>query len=268
MRALLHAWRAFILVLGVLAGFTLGLATPPAGAAPAPGSSADLEALKAEQARLQTELEGLKTALEQLRHLVLQRLAPPPPAAAGPVSVRVGGSPLLGHPDAPLTLVEFSDYQCPYCARFAQTILPALKAAYIDTGQVRYVFRDFPLDRSHPQARQAAEAAHCAGEQGQYWAMHDVLFRHPQALAVEQLTAYAQRLDLDLTAFERCLAQGQYAAVVQQNYAEGIAVGVRGTPAFFLGKTRPDGTIEGLAIRGAQPFAAFQQAIERLLAAP
>ena len=84
--------------------------------------------------------------------------------------MRLADNPMLGAPEAPLTLIEFSDYQCPFCRRFAETTLPLLKRDYIETGKLRYVFRDFPLDRLHPQARKAAEAAHCAGDQGQYWA--------------------------------------------------------------------------------------------------
>ena len=91
------------------------------------------------------------------------------------------GEPSLGKPDAPLTLVEFSDYQCPFCRRFFEQTLPALKSKYIDAGQLRYVFRDFPLDQIHPQARQAAESVHCAAEQGKYWEMHDLLFQSLRA---------------------------------------------------------------------------------------
>ncbi len=109
----------------------------------------------------------------------------------------------LGQPEAPVTLIEFSDYQCPFCRRFFQTTLPTLKTEYIDTGKLRYVFRDFPLDQIHPYARKAAEAAHCAGD------------------------------------------QGKYRAKVQKNYEDGGSAGVRGTPGFFVGKTRSDGTIQG-----------------------
>jgi protein-disulfide isomerase len=101
--------------------------------------------------------------------------------------VSLSGHPMLGHTGAPLTPIEFSDYQCPYCRRFFGTTLAALKAEYIDTGKLRYVFRNFPIDRIHPFARKAAEAAHCAGDQGQYWEMHDRLFHNPKALQVEQL---------------------------------------------------------------------------------
>ena len=145
---------------------------------------------------------------------------PPHPSVAVIAKVSTADNPTLGKPDAPITIVEFSDYQCPFCRRFFENTLPALKADYIDIGTVRYVFRDFPLDRIHPQARKAAEAARCAGEQGQYWEMHDQLFQN-RALRVLQLKGYARNLGLDLTAFEACLDGGTYAAEVDKDVAAG-----------------------------------------------
>ena len=217
----------------------LSLAVGPAWAERDQGLQSEVEALKAELARMQTALDGVLKEQERLRQLLSQRPSPPPRPPEAVARISVAGSPALGDPEAPLTLVEFSDYQCPYCARFAYTTLPALKAEYIDTGKLRYVFRDLPLDRTHPEARQAAEAAHCAGEQGHYWGMHDLLFQYQKALQREQLLAYARRLPLDPVAFEACLAHGKYAAKVQQDAEEGLAAGVRGTPGFFLGKTDP-----------------------------
>jgi len=109
-------------------------------------------------------------------------------------SVSIAGNLIMGKKDAPVTMIEFSDYQCPFCRRFFETTLPTLKAEYVETGKVRYVFRDFPLDQIHPHARKAAEAAHCAGDQGKYWEMHDLLFQNPQALRVESLKTHARSL--------------------------------------------------------------------------
>ena len=153
----------------------------------------------------------------------------------------------------------------PLLQQVFQTTLPGLKTAYIDTGKVRYVFRDFPLEQIHPHARKAAEAAHCAGEQGKYWEMHDLLFHNQQSLEVEKLKAHARSLQLESTAFDACLEQGKYTDKVQKNYQDGVAAGVRGTPGFFLGKTKADETIQGTLISGAQPLTVFQQAIESLL---
>ena len=177
----------------------------------------------------------------------------------------IGDSPSLGQPDAPVTLVEFSDYQCTFCGRFFKQTFAALKTDYIDTGKLRYVFRDFPLDTMHSQARKAAEAAHCAGAQGHYWEMHDILFNNQNALQVDNLKAFARELGLDTDAFNVCLDQGTYAEAVNQHRAAGAQAGITGTPGFFIGKTRAEGTLEATLIKGAQPITAFRQVIDSLL---
>ena len=179
--------------------------------------------------------------------------------------VAIGDNPTLGKKDAPVTIIEFSDYQCPFCRQFFETTLPALKKEYVEAGKLRYVFRDFPIDQIHPQARKASEAASCAGDQGKYWEMHDLLFQNQQALQPEQLKAHAGRLHLNETVFGACLEGGSHRARVQQNYDDGTSAGVRGTPSFFVGKTRADGTIEGVLISGARPLNDFRQEIERAL---
>jgi protein-disulfide isomerase len=249
----------------LIASLSLGLGVVPAYPQEEPISKAEFHALKEDLDSIKTELVGVKKELKLLRALLAQRSAQLVRSPDAMVNVGIVGNPLLGNKESPLTLIEFSDYQCPYCARSTQTTLPALKAEYIDTGKLRYVFRDFPIDQLHPHARKAAEAAHCAGDQGKYWEMHDVLFQNHKALHVEQLKGYAHRLGLDATTFDACLEQGRYAAEVQKDLEDGTAAGVQGTPGFFLGKTRSDDTIQGVFIRGAQPIAAFQQAIERLL---
>jgi protein-disulfide isomerase len=255
-----------VLSLGFLLRGSAALEPGPAPADSAPVSRAEVDALKTGVEGVQSSLERMQQELAGLGALVASRQAPPTPSAETRVTVHVADRPRLGAPEAPLILIEFSDYQCPFCRRFVEQTWPVLKRDYIDTGKLRYVFRDFPLDRIHPHARKAAEAAHCAGEQGQYWAMHDRLFQHQQALHVEHLKGYARDLGLKARPFEVCLEQGKYAMAVQQALEDGTAAGVQGTPGFVLGKTRPDGTMQGSTIKGAQPLAVFQQSIERLLA--
>ena len=163
-----------------------------------------------------------------------------------------------GNPDAPVVIVEFSDYQCPFCNRFFQETKPQLDAEYIDTGKVRFIYKDFPIDSIHAQARDAAQAAECAGAQDAYWAMHDRLFaglqeweNNPEALAV--FRGYAEELGLDMAAFNQCLDRQTYADEVQEDMEEGQRAGVTGTPTFF---------INGRKLVGAQPFSAFVQVIE------
>ena len=256
-----------------LAAFACAIALGASAAAAQPPSAqqpSDVGALKAELDRLKAEVESLKTEVRLIREVILQRLAQPSqPAAPARVVAQVSaaGNPALGTDQAAVTLVEFSDYQCPFCRRFVDSTLPALKAEYIDSGKLRHVFRDFPLDSIHPQARKAAEAAHCAGDQARYWEMHDTLFRNQQALQPEHLKSYAVDLNLDAKVFGECLDTGKHAGTVQKNYEAGLAAGVQGTPGFFVGKTRPDGAIEGVLISGARPLNDFRQEIERVLRA-
>jgi len=253
------------------AALTLLILMIAPGPAPAQTSSPRAEdpalaAMRTELQQMREELAALRGEVRAVRDL-LQRLAAPPPQqpTRAQVTVATGDNPSLGRRDAPVTVVEFSDYQCPFCRQFVTATLPALKSAYVDPGKVRWVFRDFPIDHIHPHARKASEAARCAGDQGKYWQMHDVLFQNQQALAPEKLPDYAGWLGLDTAAFDACLASGKHAAEVEKNHGDGAAAGVRGTPSFVIGRTRPDGNVDGLLVTGARPLADFRQEIERLL---
>ncbi|UCD03461.1 MAG: DsbA family protein [Candidatus Aenigmatarchaeota archaeon] len=184
-----------------------------------------------------------------------QQPAPAPSPQAPPtVQVSVDDDAVLGEANAPITMIEFSDYECPFCTRFWEQTLPQIKTNYIDTGKVKFVYRDFPLS-FHPNAQKAAEAAECAGEQGMYWEMHDKLFETGQ-LDVSSLKQHAVNLNLDSSQFDSCLDSGKYASEVQKDMQEGASAGVSGTPTFF---------INGIKVVGAQPYAAFQQVIDAQL---
>lgn len=161
--------------------------------------------------------------------------------------------PVKGPADAPITIVEWSDYQCPFCARVNPT-LAQVRQAYGD--KVRIVFKDFPLP-NHAEAPKAAEAAHCAGDQGKYWEMHDVLFANQQALQVPMLKQHAATLKLDLAAFEQCLDSGKHAPRVAEGMRAGEALGVQSTPSLF---------VNGRPVVGAQPFDYFKTVIDEELA--
>ena len=235
----------------------------------------DLAAVKANVDSLRADLDVVKTQLAQLLRLMSQtggaRQAGAAPALpTGPVRANVEGALFLGRADAPVTVVEFSDYECPFCSRFFTTTLPALRSEYIDAGKVRYVFRDYPIDKLHPHARKAAEAAHCAGDQGEgkFWEMHDLLFRNAKALAPAQLGEYARALGLDGAAFDECLGSGRHASRLDRGLADGAAAGVRGTPGFVIGRTTGASVVEGTPVRGAQPLETFRRIIDQLLAQP
>ena len=181
---------------------------------------------------------------------VVQATATPPAV----VAVSVDDDPSWGPEDAPVTIVEFSDFQCPFCSRFFSQTYPQIKQEY--EGQVRFVYRDFPLTSLHENAQKAAEASECANEQGKFWDYHDMLFNNQAALDVASLKGYASQLGLDSTAFDQCLDSGKYTEEVQKDYQEGVSYGVTGTPAFF---------INGVSLIGAQPYANFKAAIDAAL---
>ncbi len=164
------------------------------------------------------------------------------------------GFPSLGPANAPITLVEFGDFQCPFCRQWEQQTYQPLLAAY--PGKIRFVFRDFPLTSIHPNAMPAAEAAQCANEQGKFWPFHDKLFGS-ETLSTDVYDQYAQQLGLNMTQFDQCLSTHKYAQKIQDdsNFAQNM--GINSTPTFF---------INGLAVVGAQPLDAFQSVIDKELA--
>lgn len=160
-----------------------------------------------------------------------------------------------GDPNAPVTIVEWSDFECPFCARFYSQTLDQIEKNYIDTGKVKLVYRDFPLS-FHPNAQKAAEAAECAGDQGKFWEMHDLLFDNGVSGGVASFKSFASQLGLNQATFDNCLDSGTHANEVKDDMAAGSAAGIRGTPGFI---------INGQLVSGAQPYAAFEQAIEAAL---
>jgi protein-disulfide isomerase len=170
-----------------------------------------------------------------------------------------------GRPDAPVTVVEFTDYQCPFCKRFEAETWPQLKRNYVDTGKVRFIVRDLPLE-FHDSALPAAEAAHCAGEQGKFWPMHDALIAKGSDLSAGGIQGQAGRLALDLPRFQACVAQHRYAKDILRNAALAHSLGLEGTPAFVIGRVH-DGELAGVSGMGAQPYENFAEQIEEELAA-
>lgn len=217
-----------------------------------------------EIASLRKELEFIKKELGEIKGILQGAFrARRPPSTTAVVSV--SGRPSLGRQDAPVTMVEFSDYQCPFCKRHSLTVFPIIKKDYIDTGKLRYVFRDFPIANLHPQAKKAHEAAHCAGEQNKYWEMHEILFKNPKGLSVKVLKRYGQDIGVDGDKFNDCLKSGKYSREIEREIADGTKAGVRGTPSFFIGPSGSGEKITGKMVRGAQPLSRFRQVIENLL---
>ena len=164
--------------------------------------------------------------------------------------------PILGNPDAPVTIVEFGDYQCPFCKRLFETSEKEVIEKYVKTGKAKLVYRDFPLSSIHQMAQKSAEASECADEQGKFWPYHDMLYDRQDRLSVENFKAWARELKLNGSQFDACLDSSKYKEEVQNDFNAGQSIGVSGTPASF---------VNGRIITGAVPFAQFEQVIEEEL---
>lgn len=215
--------------------------------------------------------EQANEIIQELRDIktLLQRMAVPQPAAPqGPPPSQTVTLPsiagyMLGSPTAPVTMVEFTDLQCPFCRQFHMTAFEQIQKTYIDTGKVRYISLDFPLS-IHPFAMPAAEAEQCAGAQGQFWQMRHTIFLNNAALTPASFETFATELKLDLPKFNACVAANTYAAQIAKDQQEGAAAGVSGTPSFVIGRTSARG-LTGVRMVGAQPFAVFDAQIRAVL---
>jgi protein-disulfide isomerase len=217
----------------------------------------EVEAVKAGQKDIQKNLQIVKDIL----------MGKQPPLED--VFINTAGSPSLGEKTAKVTIVEFSDFQCPFCGRYATQTMPQLLDEYVKTGRVRYVFRNFPMDQLHPLAEKAAEASVCAADQGKFWEAHDRFFKNQQALDAKEMQGHAVVLGLDAPKFQQCLDSGKYTSRVKADVAEGQKYNVRGTPSFFFGTEMKDSKLKAVKfLSGALPFQDFKDVIDSLLIPP
>lgn len=194
--------------------------------------------------------------------------APAAPAAPPDFNMRIDGSASKGSDKAKLTLIEFSDFECPFCGNYVRDSYPKLEQDYVNTGKIRYVFRNFPLESIHPRALKAGEAGECARVQGKFWQLHDRLFANQKALEPAALLEHAKSVGLDMKAFGSCL-EGQATAKLRADLDAGRSAGISGTPTFFLGYSQPDGSVHVVEkLVGARPYASFQATLDKMLAAP
>jgi len=207
------------------------------------------------------ELKAIHQLLERQQTGATQpQVAPAPDKAQMSVSA---GWYSLGRDDAPITVVEFADYQCPFCRKFHSETFVELKKNYIDTGKVRFVSRDLPLG-FHPNASGAAMAARCAGEQHKFWEMRDMMLAKEGDLSPASLLKYGKQIHLDMTGFAACLNDKKYTADIQKDVADAGAMGIGGTPSFVVGRTAKD-QIKGVRIAGSVPYSVFDTAIKNQL---
>ena len=213
------------------------------------------------------ELQFEENSLTLIPKSTQQPTQPP-----GPLLIQglLDDDPVKGNPDATITIVEFSDYQCPFCKRFHETTLPLILENYVDTGKVKFVYRDYPIQSLNPNgAITAAVASECADEQGMFWQYHDKLFqtqknweRLASADVVNELKTFAEELGLDANQFNDCLNSGKYLDEVNNDLQDGTSYGITGTPGFFIGNEER-GYIK---VSGAQPYSVFQRVLDEMLA--
>lgn len=235
---------------------------------PPQSSSEEIAALKRQVQEIRTQQASMERDLQAIK-TILQR------AQGGPTgdefvnkTVLIDNEPSRGSASAKVTIVEVSDFHCPFCRRQTLQTLPQVMKEYVDTGRVRYVFVDYPIAQLHPDAAKAHEAAACAGDQGKYWEMHTSLFTNAPARDTAQLSAQAKTLGLDPAKFAACLSGGVHAAAVRESVVRMQQLGVEGTPLTLVGLTPAPGTpLKVIAsVYGARPYADFKAAIDATLA--
>jgi protein-disulfide isomerase len=194
----------------------------------------------------------------------------PPPYSAKDVNLNltVDEPQIVGNRNASVVLVEFADYECPYCRQFAKDTMKQIEHDYIDTGRIGFVFHDFPIESSHPHAFSAALAALCAGEQGHLWEMNHKLLAESSLLARDDLFRDAETMKLDMTKFSGCFADEKTATRLRQGMREASELGIDGTPMFIVGIRKPgSNTIKGLRmIEGGYPYGVFKATLDMLIA--
>jgi protein-disulfide isomerase len=238
-------------------------------------SGACSQSNQADQVRMQKEIdelkEGQRQIQEQLKNLninqPLKRVSPTKSETPFDIDVDKSSPESKGSDRARVAIVEFSDFQCSYCLGFVTQTLPQLDKDYIRSGKVKYFFRNLPQTPGHPNAFRAAEAGHCAAEQGKFWPAHDRFFANQNTLNPNDWLTHAHALGLDVSKFDVCLESGKFDEAIKKDIDEAQSLGIEGTPAFLIGVMAPNGKTVSVrkVILGADPYDSFKQTLEELL---
>lgn len=209
---------------------------------------------------METEVSQLKTQIAYLSNKVQALSA----GAVKEQQLTLNDPYFMGAEDAKYAIVEYTDFQCPFCKRHVDKVFPDIVEKYIDTGKIKYAVRDFPLG-FHKEAKQAAIVADCAGEQGKYWEMHKRLFAGAKQLGDRYFIESAEKLDLDFDKFVSCADSDRAKKAVETQFSQGVALGVEGTPRFYIGRIEGDKLVDVEVLSGARPFVAFEQKLDSLV---
>lgn len=225
-----------------------------------------VEELKQNQAQLLTQIKELRELLNQVAE---RKEFPTKPNGPQMFSINVHGEPFRGFANAKVAIMEYSDFECSFCGKYVRELYPRIDEAYIKTGKIKYFFRDLPTPE-HSNSALAAQAARCAGDQGKFWQMHDLLFAAQPALSETNLTGYAESLGLDMPKFTACFSGGTYADAIRQSAAGARSMGLHGTPSFLTGLMSDDGNFLRTTnvIVGIEAFDELQASVDQLLAKP
>jgi protein-disulfide isomerase len=219
-----------------------------------------------EQGMTRQQGDQILQELRQIRQLLeKQQAKPAQPQEEQPTRAKISdlsGVQMLGNKDAPITIVEYTDYQCPFCQRFHVSAYPEIKKNYIDTGKVRFYSKDLPLD-FHPNAMRAALAARCAGEQNKFWELRDVMGQNPDKLDMDHIAGFAEAMKMDGKSLRACVDSNKYKDSVQADVLEAMKVGANGTPTFVVGRSIGNG-VEGELVLGALPYQVFDEKLKGL----
>ena len=225
-----------------------------------------VEELKQNQAQLLSQIKELR---ERLNQVAERKEFPTKPDGPQMFSINVRGEPFRGFANAKVAIMEYSDFECSFCGKYVRELYPRIDETYIKTGKIKYFFRDLPAP-DHSNSALAAQAARCAGDQGKFWQMHDLLFAAQPALSETNLVSYAESLGLDMPKFTACFSGANYADAIRQSSAGARSMGLHGTPSFLTGLMSDDGNFLRTTnvIVGIESFDELKASVDQLLAKP
>ena len=227
-----------------------------------PGND-DLAKLQDEVARINVQQQQILASLDELKKMMR---GPAQPALKPPPTMGVTGEPFKGDAAAKLAIIEYADFQCPFCRRFEHDIYPQIRDSYVNTGKLKYFHRDMPLS-FHEGAMPAARAVHCATEQGKFWEMHDSLLGDAASLSAADIDQRATKLGMNVPELDKCISSDKFADVIQRSVTEASVMQIGGTPTFIIGTLDAQGNVMSVkqTVVGASSFETFKAALDPLL---